>query len=89
MRLAKRKGWWNGPFLNFQQQLACNGSEVQMVVDPGDAVKAKQATDNNPFLVAPLTFREKEVKKKCGWGKSCFNVGNVHSSYRSNGKHKK
>lgn len=43
-------------FLNFQQQLACNGSEVQMVVDPGDAVKAKQATVNNRFLVAPLTF---------------------------------
>ncbi|GMP28649.1 hypothetical protein CsSME_00004111 [Camellia sinensis var. sinensis] len=47
--------------LNLQQQLACNGSEVPTAVDPGDAAKAKQAAESNPFLAAPLRIGEKEV----------------------------
>lgn len=47
--------------LNLQQQLACNGSEVPTAVDPGDADKAKQAAESNPFLAAPLRIGEKEV----------------------------
>ncbi|XAR71301.1 hypothetical protein NMG60_11028500 [Bertholletia excelsa] len=48
-------------FLSMQQKLACNGSELPASVDPGDARKAKQAADSNPFLAAPLRFGEKDV----------------------------
>lgn len=47
--------------LNLHQQLASNGLGGPSVVNPVDAVKAKQAVISNPFLAAPLQFGEKEV----------------------------
>lgn len=47
--------------LNLHQRLACNGLEGPSSVDPGDAAKAKQAVESNPFLAAPLQFGEKGV----------------------------
>jgi transcription initiation factor TFIID subunit 8 len=47
--------------LNFHQQLGRNGLEGHSLLIPGDASKAKKATESNPFLAAPLQFGEKEV----------------------------
>ena len=47
--------------LNLHQWLAFNGLEGPSFVDAGDAAKAKQAAESNPFLTAPLQFGEKDV----------------------------
>lgn len=47
--------------LNLQQKLMCNGSEVGVVVEQGDAAKAQRAAENNPFLATPLQSWEKEI----------------------------
>lgn len=47
---------------NLQQHMPRKGSEAPIVVDQGDDnAVAKQAVENNPFLVRPLKFGEKEV----------------------------
>ncbi|KAM3760933.1 hypothetical protein ACB098_01G230800 [Castanea mollissima] len=46
--------------LNLNQWLASNELEGPSV-DAGDATKAKQAAESNPFLAAPLQYGEKEV----------------------------
>lgn len=48
--------------LNFQRRLVCNGMEGPSV-DAGDAEKAKQARESNPFLAAPLQFGETEISQ--------------------------
>ncbi|ONI19004.1 hypothetical protein PRUPE_3G252500 [Prunus persica] len=45
---------------NLQRRLVCNGLEGPSI-DPGDADKAKQARESNPFLAAPLQYGETEV----------------------------
>lgn len=47
--------------LNLNQWLASNELEGPSSVDAGDAAKAKQAAESNPFLAAPLQYGEKEV----------------------------
>lgn len=50
-----------GLLLNMHRQLACNGSEMPILVDQGDASSLKRAAYSNPFLVAPLRFGKKEL----------------------------
>lgn len=47
--------------LNLNQWLASNELDGPSSVDAGDAAKAKQAAESNPFLAAPLQYGEKEV----------------------------
>lgn len=47
--------------LNLNQWLASNELEGPSSVDAGDAAKAKQAAESNPFLAAPLQYGAKEV----------------------------
>ncbi|KAH1038441.1 hypothetical protein J1N35_040184 [Gossypium stocksii] len=49
------------PLLNFQQQFAHNGNEGGSSHVGGDKGKAKEASNSNPYLAAPLHFGEKEV----------------------------
>ncbi|GFZ19228.1 bromodomain transcription factor [Actinidia rufa] len=51
--------------LNLQQQLA----EVPMAFDLGDAAKAKEAAESNPFLAAPMRFGEKAESSMVLWPK--------------------
>ncbi|WRX19860.1 Transcription factor TFIID [Theobroma cacao] len=48
--------------LNLQQRFACNGNEGGSSHDGGDAVRAREAAESNPYLAAPLHFGEKEVE---------------------------
>ncbi|XWS41003.1 hypothetical protein CRYUN_Cryun17cG0043800 [Craigia yunnanensis] len=48
--------------LNLQQRFACNGNEGGSWRDGGDAVRAKEASESNPYLAAPMHFGEKEVE---------------------------
>lgn len=41
--------------------LDCNGSEMPVYVDKGNASTSKRAADSNPFLAAPLRSSEKQV----------------------------
>ncbi|KAI3452203.1 hypothetical protein Pfo_008868 [Paulownia fortunei] len=50
-----------GPLLNFQQKLICNGSEAGAAVEREDVAKAQRTAESNPFLAPPLQFGEKEV----------------------------
>ncbi|KAE8661357.1 LRR receptor-like serine/threonine-protein kinase RPK2 [Hibiscus syriacus] len=49
------------PLLNFQQQFARNGNVGDSSCGGGDSTKAKEASNSNPYLAAPLHFGEKEV----------------------------
>lgn len=51
------------PLLNLQQQLAVNGREAAVAVDPVDAAEEKRTVQCNPFLAPPLQFGEKEVSQ--------------------------
>ena len=48
--------------LNLQQRFAHNGNEGGSSRDGGDAGRAREASDSNPYLAAPLHFGEKEVE---------------------------
>uniref|UniRef100_A0A2P2J471 Transcription initiation factor TFIID subunit 8 n=1 Tax=Rhizophora mucronata TaxID=61149 RepID=A0A2P2J471_RHIMU len=48
------------PF-NLQQQFNCNGAEGPSSLAPSTSGKAKYIAQSNPFLSAPLQFRDKEV----------------------------
>ncbi|XVF16763.1 hypothetical protein REPUB_Repub10bG0060400 [Reevesia pubescens] len=48
--------------LNLQQQFACNGNEGGSPRDVRDAIRAKEASESNPYLAAPLLFGEKVVE---------------------------
>ncbi|XWS44409.1 hypothetical protein CRYUN_Cryun15aG0042900 [Craigia yunnanensis] len=49
-------------WLNLQQRFARNGNEGGSSHDGGDAGRAREASDSNPYLAAPLHVGEKEVE---------------------------
>ncbi|XP_039056866.1 transcription initiation factor TFIID subunit 8-like isoform X1 [Hibiscus syriacus] len=49
------------PLLNCQKQFARNGNLRDSSCGAGDSAKAREASNSNPYLAAPLQFREKEV----------------------------
>lgn len=52
----------DGALTNLQQQMTCNGSEPPAVAtNPGNAFKGRRTGENNPLLVSPLQYGEKEV----------------------------
>lgn len=48
--------------LNLQERFACNGNEGGSLRGGGDAIRAKEASESNPYLAAPLHFGEKEME---------------------------
>lgn len=48
--------------LNLQQQFACNGNGVGSSRGGEDAIKAKEASESNPYLATPIHFGEKGVE---------------------------
>ncbi|OMO50642.1 hypothetical protein COLO4_37966 [Corchorus olitorius] len=48
--------------LNLQQRFARDGDEAGSSRDGGDAIRAREAAESNPYLAAPLHFGEKEVE---------------------------
>lgn len=46
---------------NLQQQMTCNGSEPAVATKPGNSCKGRRTGENNPFLVSPLQYGEKDV----------------------------
>ncbi|KAI9153414.1 hypothetical protein LWI28_010986 [Acer negundo] len=58
---AKQQRKVERSLLNMQQRFACNGQEGPSSVNHGDISKEKFSAESNPFLSAPLHFKEKEV----------------------------